>query len=78
MDNTRPQVRTERIGSTLLITIDRPTARNAVNAAVAAARAGPLVRGPARRAPRTRLCRRPGLVCSASRKHPLCCGQFTV
>ncbi|MEV7045387.1 crotonase/enoyl-CoA hydratase family protein [Amycolatopsis sp. NPDC051061] len=28
-------VRTERIGSTLLITIDRPQARNAVNAAVA-------------------------------------------
>ncbi|MET7934150.1 crotonase/enoyl-CoA hydratase family protein [Streptomyces sp. NPDC005322] len=35
MDNL-PQVRTERIGSTLLITIDRPGARNAVNAAVAA------------------------------------------
>ncbi|MEV4058144.1 crotonase/enoyl-CoA hydratase family protein [Amycolatopsis sp. NPDC049688] len=30
------EVRTERIGSTLLITIDRPQARNAVNAAVAA------------------------------------------
>ncbi|EOD70194.1 crotonase/enoyl-CoA hydratase family protein [Amycolatopsis vancoresmycina] len=30
------EVRTERIGSTLLITIDRPRARNAVNAAVAA------------------------------------------
>ncbi|RSM34867.1 enoyl-CoA hydratase [Amycolatopsis balhimycina DSM 5908] len=29
------EVRTERIGSTLLITIDRPQARNAVNAAVA-------------------------------------------
>ncbi|MGC7099573.1 crotonase/enoyl-CoA hydratase family protein [Amycolatopsis lurida] len=29
------EVRTERIGSTLLITIDRPRARNAVNAAVA-------------------------------------------
>ncbi|MBI0293431.1 crotonase/enoyl-CoA hydratase family protein [Streptomyces sp. PRKS01-29] len=35
MDN-RPPVRTETIGSTLLITIDRPEARNAVNAAVAA------------------------------------------
>jgi enoyl-CoA hydratase len=31
-----PVVRTERIGSTLLITLDRPQARNAVNAAVAA------------------------------------------
>ncbi|MEU9917665.1 crotonase/enoyl-CoA hydratase family protein [Streptomyces sp. NPDC051001] len=31
-----PVVRTERIGSTLLITLDRPEARNAVNAAVAA------------------------------------------
>lgn len=30
------EVRTERIGGTLLITIDRPKARNAVNAAVAA------------------------------------------
>lgn len=30
------EVRTERIGTTLLITIDRPRARNAVNAAVAA------------------------------------------
>ncbi|HET6286115.1 MAG TPA: crotonase/enoyl-CoA hydratase family protein [Amycolatopsis sp.] len=30
------EVRTERIGGTLLITIDRPQARNAVNAAVAA------------------------------------------
>ncbi|WP_432845508.1 crotonase/enoyl-CoA hydratase family protein [Amycolatopsis sp. CA-161197] len=30
------EVRTERIGTTLLITIDRPQARNAVNAAVAA------------------------------------------
>ena len=30
------EVRTERVGSTLLITIDRPQARNAVNAAVAA------------------------------------------
>ncbi|WP_103348073.1 crotonase/enoyl-CoA hydratase family protein [Amycolatopsis sp. CA-128772] len=30
------EVRSERIGSTLLITIDRPQARNAVNAAVAA------------------------------------------
>ncbi len=29
------EVRTERIGSTLLITLDRPQARNAVNAAVA-------------------------------------------
>ncbi|WP_410613449.1 crotonase/enoyl-CoA hydratase family protein [Amycolatopsis sp. lyj-109] len=29
------EVRTERVGSTLLITIDRPAARNAVNAAVA-------------------------------------------
>ncbi|MGP3944786.1 crotonase/enoyl-CoA hydratase family protein [Streptomyces sp. 6N106] len=41
MDN-RPPVRTERIGSTLLITIDRPTARNAVNAAVAAGLAAAL------------------------------------
>jgi enoyl-CoA hydratase len=32
-----PVVRTERIGSTLLITLDRPQARNAVNAAVATA-----------------------------------------
>ena len=31
-----PVVRTEHIGSTLLITLDRPEARNAVNAAVAA------------------------------------------
>ncbi|MFB7927857.1 crotonase/enoyl-CoA hydratase family protein [Streptomyces sp. NPDC056039] len=31
-----PVVRTERIGSALLITLDRPEARNAVNAAVAA------------------------------------------
>ncbi|MFI9452422.1 crotonase/enoyl-CoA hydratase family protein [Amycolatopsis sp. NPDC052450] len=30
------EVRTERVGATLLITIDRPQARNAVNAAVAA------------------------------------------
>jgi enoyl-CoA hydratase len=30
------EVRTERVGSSLLITIDRPKARNAVNAAVAA------------------------------------------
>ncbi|RSM78220.1 enoyl-CoA hydratase [Amycolatopsis sp. WAC 01375] len=30
------EVRTERVGGTLLITIDRPRARNAVNAAVAA------------------------------------------
>jgi enoyl-CoA hydratase len=35
MDSTT-EVRTERIGSTLLITLNRPTARNAVNAAVAA------------------------------------------
>ncbi|GAB3152578.1 crotonase/enoyl-CoA hydratase family protein [Amycolatopsis sp. NPDC004378] len=35
-------VRTERIGSTLLITIDRPQARNAVNAAVAAGLAAAL------------------------------------
>ncbi|MER7403439.1 crotonase/enoyl-CoA hydratase family protein [Streptomyces sp. NPDC000070] len=32
---TPPVVRTERIGTTLLITLDRPEARNAVNAAVA-------------------------------------------
>ncbi|QKV90618.1 crotonase/enoyl-CoA hydratase family protein [Streptomyces sp. NA02950] len=38
--NTTPEVRTERIGSTLLITIDRPKARNAVNAAVAGGLAG--------------------------------------
>ncbi|MFF8785949.1 crotonase/enoyl-CoA hydratase family protein [Streptomyces sp. NPDC015125] len=31
-----PEVRTERIGTSLLITLDRPRARNAVNAAVAA------------------------------------------
>ncbi|MEU6911780.1 crotonase/enoyl-CoA hydratase family protein [Streptomyces olindensis] len=37
-----PVVRTERIGSTLLITLDRPEARNAVNAAVATALAGAL------------------------------------
>jgi enoyl-CoA hydratase len=36
------EVRTERIGSTLLITIDRPQARNAVNAAVAAGLAAAL------------------------------------
>jgi enoyl-CoA hydratase len=36
------EVRTERIGSTLLITIDRPQARNAVNAAVAAGLAATL------------------------------------
>jgi enoyl-CoA hydratase/carnithine racemase len=36
------EVRTERIGSTLLITIDRPRARNAVNAAVAAGLAAAL------------------------------------
>ncbi|OXM68694.1 crotonase/enoyl-CoA hydratase family protein [Amycolatopsis vastitatis] len=36
------EVRTERIGSTLLITIDRPEARNAVNAAVAAGLAAAL------------------------------------
>ncbi|WP_330327524.1 crotonase/enoyl-CoA hydratase family protein [Streptomyces pseudovenezuelae] len=34
---TTPAVRTERIGSTLLITLNRPEARNAVNAAVAGA-----------------------------------------
>lgn len=37
-----PVVRTERIDSTLLITLDRPEARNAVNAAVAAALADAL------------------------------------
>ncbi|MGW1284995.1 crotonase/enoyl-CoA hydratase family protein [Streptomyces sp. NPDC001118] len=37
-----PVVRTERIGSTLLITLDRPKARNAVNAAVAAGLSGAL------------------------------------
>jgi enoyl-CoA hydratase/carnithine racemase len=36
------EVRTERIGGTLLITIDRPQARNAVNAAVAAGLAAAL------------------------------------
>ncbi len=36
------EVRTERIGGTLLITIDRPEARNAVNAAVAAGLAAAL------------------------------------
>ncbi|KFU80063.1 enoyl-CoA hydratase [Amycolatopsis lurida] len=36
------EVRTERVGGTLLITIDRPSARNAVNAAVAAGLAGAL------------------------------------
>jgi len=36
------EVRTERVGSTLLITIDRPQARNAVNAAVAAGLAAAL------------------------------------
>jgi enoyl-CoA hydratase len=36
------EVRTERIGNTLLITIDRPQARNAVNAAVAAGLAAAL------------------------------------
>jgi enoyl-CoA hydratase len=36
------EVRTERIGSTLLITLDRPQARNAVNAAVAAGLAAAL------------------------------------
>jgi enoyl-CoA hydratase len=36
------EVRTERIGSALLITIDRPQARNAVNAAVAAGLAAAL------------------------------------
>ena len=37
-----PEVRAERIGTTLLITIDRPQARNAVNAAVAAGLAAAL------------------------------------
>ncbi|MER7477698.1 crotonase/enoyl-CoA hydratase family protein [Streptomyces sp. NPDC126510] len=37
-----PVVRTERIGSTLLITLDRPEARNAVNAATATALAAAL------------------------------------
>jgi enoyl-CoA hydratase len=36
MSTPTTPVRTERIGSTLLITLDRPEARNAVNAAVAA------------------------------------------
>ncbi|MEU9112393.1 crotonase/enoyl-CoA hydratase family protein [Streptomyces sp. NPDC048483] len=36
MHSTTNEVRTETIGSALLITIDRPKARNAVNAAVAA------------------------------------------
>ncbi|MFJ1609000.1 crotonase/enoyl-CoA hydratase family protein [Streptomyces sp. NPDC088253] len=36
------EVRAERVGSTLLITIDRPKARNAVNAAVAAGLAAAL------------------------------------
>ncbi|MFC8093151.1 crotonase/enoyl-CoA hydratase family protein [Streptomyces sp. NPDC057301] len=36
MHSTTTEVRTETIGSALLITIDRPKARNAVNAAVAA------------------------------------------
>jgi enoyl-CoA hydratase/carnithine racemase len=36
------EVRTEHVGSTLLITIDRPKARNAVNAAVAAGLAAAL------------------------------------
>jgi enoyl-CoA hydratase len=36
------EVRTERVGSTLLITIDRPQARNAVDAAVAAGLAAAL------------------------------------
>ena len=36
------EVRTERIRSTLLITLDRPQARNAVNAAVAAGLAAAL------------------------------------
>ncbi|MGW7212768.1 crotonase/enoyl-CoA hydratase family protein [Streptomyces collinus] len=39
---TPPVVRTERIGSTLLITLDRPEARNAVNAATATALAAVL------------------------------------
>ncbi|GGV81632.1 crotonase/enoyl-CoA hydratase family protein [Streptomyces massasporeus] len=39
---TPPVVRTERIGSALLITLDRPEARNAVNAATATALAAAL------------------------------------
>ncbi|PTH87119.1 enoyl-CoA hydratase [Streptomyces sp. A244] len=39
---TPPVVRTERIGSTLLITLDRPGARNAVNGATATALAAAL------------------------------------
>ncbi|MFJ3621850.1 crotonase/enoyl-CoA hydratase family protein [Streptomyces iakyrus] len=39
---TPPVVRTERIGSTLLITLDRPEARNAVDAATATALAAAL------------------------------------
>ncbi|AMW11816.1 enoyl-CoA hydratase [Streptomyces qaidamensis] len=39
---TAPAVRTERIGSALLITLDRPEARNAVNAATATALAAAL------------------------------------
>ncbi|MFJ4819781.1 crotonase/enoyl-CoA hydratase family protein [Streptomyces sp. NPDC088801] len=39
---TPPVVRTERIGPTLLITLDRPEARNAVNAATATALAAAL------------------------------------
>jgi enoyl-CoA hydratase len=39
---TPPVVRTERTGSTLLITLDRPEARNAVNAATATALAAAL------------------------------------
>ncbi|MGW2615067.1 crotonase/enoyl-CoA hydratase family protein [Streptomyces sp. NPDC001500] len=39
---TPPPVRTERIGATLLITLDRPEARNAVNAALAAGLAAAL------------------------------------
>ncbi|MFF8938533.1 crotonase/enoyl-CoA hydratase family protein [Streptomyces paradoxus] len=39
---TPPVVRTERVGSTLLITLDRPEARNAVNAATATALAAAL------------------------------------
>ncbi|MGP3999411.1 crotonase/enoyl-CoA hydratase family protein [Streptomyces sp. 8N706] len=40
--NDTPEVRTQKIGASLLITIDRPKARNAVNAAVAAGLAAAL------------------------------------
>ncbi|WP_328877243.1 hypothetical protein [Streptomyces sp. NBC_00299] len=36
MHSTTTEVRTEAIGSALLITIDRPEARNAVNASLTA------------------------------------------